>query len=152
MEGKKKQTYIVIVVVCIMVIAAIVYLLLPGESDEMIDEDFPGNGNNGSNATVIASGTFQDGAHSTKGEALLIEMDDKMVVRLEDFKTDDGPGLYVYLSEDTGANDYISLGELKAIEGNMNYDVPLNTNTTKYNKVLIWCKPASVLFGHAELS
>lgn len=119
----------------------------------MLDEEFPGNGNgsNGSNATIIASGFFQDGAHTTEGKALLIGMDDKHVIRLEDFKTDSGPGLYVYLSVDKTANDYVSLGKLKVTEGNMNYDVPQGTNTTKYSFVLIWCKPFSVLFGHAEL-
>jgi hypothetical protein len=152
MEKKKKQLFTVVIVVCIVVMAVLALLFLSGEEEGMLDEEFPGNGDNGSNATVIKSGDFQDGAHPTEGKALLIEMDNELVLRLEDFKTDSGPGLYVYLSEDTGANDYISLGKLKATEGNMNYDVPPNTNTAKYNKVLIWCEPFSVLFGHAELT
>lgn len=152
MEGDKKKIYIVLIVVSVLIIVALAYLLYPEESDDMLDEKFPGNGGNESNATVIASGSFQDAAHPTEGEALLIEMDNKMVVRLEDFKTDSGPGLYVYLSEYQGAVDYVDLGKLRATEGNMNYDVPQGTNTTKYNHVLIWCEPFSVLFGYAELT
>jgi hypothetical protein len=152
MEKDKKKIYIVLIVIAVIIVAVLAYLLLSEESDGMLDEEFPGNGGNGSNATVIASGSFQGSAHPTEGEALLIEMDDKMVLRLEEFKTDSGPGLYVYLSQDTSANDYVDLGKLKAIEGNMNYDIPAGTNTTKYNHVLIWCEPFSVPFGWAELA
>jgi hypothetical protein len=150
MDKKRKQIIAVVIVICIVIVAILAFVLLQGEEETMLNEEFPGD--NGSNATVVAQGNFQDGAHPTEGKALLIAMDNELIVRLENFKTDPGPGLYVYLSEDTGANDYISLGKLKATEGNMNYDVPPNTNTAKYNKVLIWCEPFSVLFGHAELS
>jgi hypothetical protein len=152
MEGKKKQIYVVLIVACLIIIIALAFLLNSEESNDMINEEFPGNGNGGSNATVIASGSFQDGAHPTEGEALLIQMDSEMKLRLENFKTDSGPGLYVYLSIDRNDNDYVDLGELRATEGNMNYDVPSGTNTTKYNHVLIWCEPFSVLFGYAELT
>ena len=153
MDEKKKQHYFVVILACIVVIAALAFILLQSEKEDMLDEEFPGNGNgsNGSNATIIASGSFQDGAHPTEGKALLIDMDSKSIIRLEDFKTDSGPGLYVYLSVDKTANDYVRLGKLKATEGNMNYDVPQGTNTTKYNIVLIWCDPFNVLFGYAEL-
>jgi hypothetical protein len=150
MEGKNKKIIAVVIAACVIVIVILAVILSPEESNGIIDEEFPHEGS-ANNATTIASGPFQNGAHPTEGEALLIEMDDKMIIRLEDFKTDSGPGLYVYLSVDKTANDYISLGKLKATEGNMNYDVPQGTNTTKYNFVLIWCDPFSVLFGHAEL-
>ncbi len=150
MDRKGKQITTVVIVVCIVIVAILAFVLLKGQEERMLDEDFPGD--NDSNATVIKSGNFQDGAHPTEGKAILIEMDHELILRLEEFKTDSGPGLYVYLSEDTGASDYISLGKLKATEGNMNYDVPPNTNTATYNKVLIWCEPFRVLFGHAELA
>jgi hypothetical protein len=150
MEGEKKKKIIIVLIVAgVLVVVALAYFLFSGSPEGMIDEEFPGNGEG--NATIIASGSFQDSAHPTQGEALFIEMDDSMILRFEDFKTDSGPGLYVYLSKDTNANDYVDLGKLKAIEGNMNYDVPAGTNTTKYDHVLIWCEPFSVLFGYAEL-
>lgn len=152
MEKKNKTILSVVIVIALILIAVVAYLFYTETSDSKINEEFPGNGNNGSNATIIVSGSFQNGAHPTEGEALLIEMDEELILRFEDFKTDDGPGLYVYLSIDQSDNDYVDLGKLKATEGNMNYDVPENTNTTKYNHVLIWCEPFSVLFGFAELA
>ncbi len=81
----------------------------------------------------------------------MIDMKGELVLRFENFKTDEGPGLYVYLSTDQDDDDYINLGKLKGTEGNMNYDVPAGTNTTKYNHALIWCEPFGVLFGYAIL-
>ena len=58
----------------------------------------------------------------------------------------------IYLSTNLDDNDYIDLGKLKATKGNMNYDVPSDTDFDKYNKVLIWCEPFGVLFGSASLT
>jgi hypothetical protein len=58
----------------------------------------------------------------------------------------------VYLATDIDADDYVNLGKLKAEIGNINYDIPENTDLEKYNKVLIWCEPFAVLFGSATLS
>jgi Electron transfer DM13 len=44
------------------------------------------------------------------------------------------------------------LGKLKANNGNQNYDIPSQTDLTKYETVLIWCRPFSVLFESAELA
>ena len=45
----------------------------------------------------------------------------------------------------------IDLGIIKATKGNVNYEIPQDIDTTKYNKVLVWCKPFKVLFSYAEL-
>jgi hypothetical protein len=58
----------------------------------------------------------------------------------------------VYLSTDDRASEFVNLGNLKANNGNQNYDIPDGTDLEKYNNVLIWCKSFSVLFGSAELS
>jgi hypothetical protein len=60
--------------------------------------------------------------------------------------------LYVYLAADKSVSDSVSLGKLKANNGNQNYNIPSQTDLTKYNTVLIWCRPFSVLFGSAELA
>ena len=60
--------------------------------------------------------------------------------------------LYVYLSTDEGASDYVSLGTLKANMGNQNYEIPSDVDVAKYSKVLIWCQAFSVLFGSADLA
>lgn len=82
---------------------------------------------------------------------MLIEDDNKKIVRFEDFETINGPDLHIYLSADLEANDYVDLGQIKATKGNVNYDVPVGADTLKYNKVLVWCEPFEVLFSYAEL-
>lgn len=94
-----------------------------------------------------------DGIHNAEGSAYTIPLEDgSSVLRLEDFRSTNGPGLYVYLSTDIRATDYLSLGKLKANQGNQNYVIPDGTDLNHYDKVLIWCEPFGVLFGSAELS
>jgi len=104
----------------------------------------------------LYSGTFEgvgDGIHDVKGESRALFLDDgRDVLRLENFKSTNGPDLYVYLSTDTEATDIVNLGALKANIGNQNYEIPDGTDLEKYNHVLIWCKSFSVLFGSAELT
>jgi len=100
--------------------------------------------------TFVGTG---DGIHNVEGLARTISLNNgNTVLRLENFKATNGPDLYVYLSTDDKASEFVSLGKLKANNGNQNYDIPENTNLEKYNKVLIWCKTFGVLFGNAELS
>lgn len=44
------------------------------------------------------------------------------------------------------------LGKLKANNGNQNYNIPSEIDLAKYDTVLIWCRPFSVLFGSADLA
>jgi Electron transfer DM13 len=103
----------------------------------------------------LISGTFigvNDGIHNAEGTARIIPLqDDTNVLRLENLKVTNGPDLYVYLSTDKNALDFVNLGKLKANNGNQNYDIPPGTDLSKYDTVLIWCKAFSVLFGSAEL-
>ena len=104
---------------------------------------------------VSYAGTFVgvgDGIHDAGGRAYTIPLEDgSTVLRLEDFYSTNGPGLRVYLATDTRASDYQSLGDLKANRGNQNYEIPDGVDLEKYNHVLIWCEPFSVLFGSAAL-
>jgi len=94
-----------------------------------------------------------DGIHDAKGNALVVPLENsQQILRLEDFSSTNGPDLYVYLASDTDASDYVSLGRLKANNGNQNYDITEGTDLAKYDTVLIWCKQFSVLFGSAELA
>lgn len=100
------------------------------------------------------SGTFVDGdwIHKTQGTARIITLDDgSSVLRLEDFKTTNGPDVFVYLATDDKATEFVDLGRLKANNGNQNYELP-DVDFSKYDKVLIWCKAFSILFGTAELN
>ena len=129
------------------------------------------NSNNGNsskidevmNKTVISfesdqpliSGAFvgvNDVIHNAEGTAKIIPLQDNTnVLRLENLKVTNGPDLYVYLSTDKNAVDFVNLGRLKANNGNQNYDIPPGTDLSKYDTALIWCKAFSVLFGSAEL-
>ena len=105
---------------------------------------------------VSYSGSFVgvgDGIHDAQGLTYTIPLENgENVLRLEDFKSTNGPDLYVYLSTDKHASDFVNLGELKANSGNQNYEIPNDVDLDKYNTVLIWCKAFGVLFGSAELS
>ena len=116
--------------------------------DTMMDEKME-------QSPITYAGSFvgvNDGIHDAQGKAYTISLDDGIdVLRLENFQSTNGPDLYVYLATDDKASDFINLGELKANRGNQNYEIPYNSDLTKYNKVLIWCKAFGVLFGSAEI-
>jgi hypothetical protein len=113
-----------------------------------------------SNATTIATptimtGTFNgagDGFHNAEGLAKIIPLGGgHTILRLENFKSTNGPNVHIYLATDKAASNFIDLGTLKANNGNQNYDIPIGTDLHKYNMALIWCKDFSVLFGSAQL-
>lgn len=123
---------------------------------ESIDEVMNESANSPDLNNSLISGSFigvNDGIHNAEGTATVIPLQqvDTYVLRLENLKVTNGPDLYVYLSTDKSASDFINLGKLKANNGNQNYDIPTGTDLTKYNTVLIWCKAFSVLFGSVEL-
>ena len=105
---------------------------------------------------ISYSGNFVgvgDGIHDAQGDVFTIPLENgNTVLRLENFKSTNGPDLFVYLSIDDQASDFVNLGELKANRGNQNYEIPQGVDLAQYNKVLIWCKLFGVLFGSAELS
>ena len=103
-------------------------------------------------AKTISQGEFKPRAHDVKGNALLIEKDGKKIVRFEDFETINGPDLRIYLSSDLSNDDFVELSKIKATKGNVNYEVPEGVDTSKYNKILVWCKAFSVLFSYADIS
>ena len=93
-----------------------------------------------------------DGIHNAEGQAKVIKLGDgSNFLRLEDFRSTNGPDLYVYLSTDKGNSDFVNLGRLKGNIGDQNYKIPEGTDLSKYDTALIWCQAFSVLFGSAEL-
>jgi Electron transfer DM13 len=105
---------------------------------------------------ILRTGSFVgagDGIHIAEGMAKVIPLQDgSNILRLENLRVTNGPDLYVYLASDKSASDFVSLGKLKANNGNQNYNIPSEIDLTKYDTVLIWCRPFSVLFGSAELA
>jgi hypothetical protein len=94
-----------------------------------------------------------DGFHNTEGVAKVIPLQDGgSILRLENFRSTNGPNVHVYMSTNKDATDFADLGRLKANNGNQNYNIPIGIIVAKYKYVLIWCKDFSVLFGSAQLT
>jgi hypothetical protein len=103
--------------------------------------------------TQESLGTFSNGAHPTSGTVKLVtDKTDakKKYLSFENFKTDAGPDLYVYLAEDKAAKGFITVMKLDKT-GTFVLDVPANADLTKQKYVLIWCQQFTVLFGSAKL-
>ena len=110
---------------------------------------------------ALAGGAFVDGEYATSGTASILQLPDgSRYVRLENFSTSDGPDLQVWLTDKAaGGNDWgkygdgvhLSLGELKATDGNQNYPIPTDANLNAFTSVVIWCDRFNVAFGTAPI-
>jgi hypothetical protein len=114
-------------------------------------------------ATVFKSGEFQDADrfHKGSGSATIYTMPDgSALLRLEDFRVTNGPELHLILSpnpdpqssSDVREGDYIDLGKIKGNIGNQNYPLPAGIDPSKFNSVVIYCKPFQVVFSVASLN
>jgi hypothetical protein len=100
-------------------------------------------------------GVFAGDAHPTAGTAIVLgNGTGQRFLRFEDFETDNGPDLNVYLvNSSTGdVSDYIDLGDLKGNIGDQNYEIPADVDLDVYDEVVIWCVRFSVGFGNALLT
>ncbi|MBC8160284.1 MAG: DM13 domain-containing protein [Roseiflexaceae bacterium] len=106
------------------------------------------------------SASFQSLAHETSGTASVRVLEDgAQVLRLEDFKTSNGPDVRVYLvrgsdaTQDAAINsgDFIDLGALKGNIGDQNYAISSDVDLSEYQSVSIWCRRFSVNFGGTNL-
>lgn len=102
-------------------------------------------------AQIIKQGELIASAHDVAGKVLIIDGNGKKTLRFEDFDTVNGPDLRIYLSTDTGIDDFVDLGEIKATKGNVNYELSEDIDLEKYDNVLVWCRAFRVLFSYAEL-
>lgn len=110
---------------------------------------------------VLAEGAFVTQEHDTSGTARVLVLEDgSRILRLEGFSTSDGPDLHVWLAEATAGGDWykaddrrhISLGEMKATDGNHNYVIPADADLADLQSVVIWCDRFNVAFGSAPLA
>lgn len=132
--------------ISIAIVAAVLFLTSCSKTPESINEPIP------TGVTIISSGSFTSNGHTTSGTVkVIVDASGKKFLVFENFKTDNGPNLFVRLSPNTSGSPYQELGSLKAINGNFSYELDAAKNYTTNNRVLIWCKPFSVLFGHAIL-
>ncbi len=97
------------------------------------------------------TGTFVSNGEGVMGMVKLYLADGKYSVGLENFKTNNGPDLHVYLSKEIQPVNFIDLGRLKATTGNQVYAVPGTPDFKLYKYVLIHCQQYNHLFGSAEI-
>ena len=104
---------------------------------------------------TLVQGMFIDRAHPTTGMAKIITDGNRRFLRFEDFETDNGPDLNVYLTStgpDGGVgDDPIDLGNLKGNIGDQNYELGPEVDLDRYTTVFIWCVRFRVAFGAAAL-
>ena len=111
---------------------------------------------------VLAKGAFERVMYDGSGEATIVKLPDgALELRLKDFKVDNGPALYVYLSpiadipKTSGQGDVpgsIPLAPLQALAGDQVYVLPVGTDVGTVKAILIWCKEFSVGFVSAPLA
>lgn len=101
--------------------------------------------------TLVLQGNFESAVHATSGVVKIYEdKDKKRTLVFENFKTDAGPDLRIYLAEDRSVTNFIQVTD-KVQNGNLSLAIPANADLKKQNHVLIWCRQFSVLFGFATL-
>ncbi|MGQ0739575.1 MAG: DM13 domain-containing protein [Bacteroidota bacterium] len=102
--------------------------------------------------TTLVSGSFVSSGHPTSGTAKVVQdAAGKKFLVFENFRSDNGPDLRVWLSPNNSASPYQEVGLLKAVTGNFAYELNTSQNYQANNRVLIWCEDFSVLFGYAVL-
>ncbi|HEV2755627.1 MAG TPA: DM13 domain-containing protein [Actinomycetota bacterium] len=108
---------------------------------------------------MTLTGDFRSIDHTTEGMLTVAQADDgRYYARLEDFETENGPDLFVYLSTAPASvegreyvEDFVNLGRLKGNIGSQNYFLPEGIDLEKYRSVVIWCRRFSSAFGAAPL-
>jgi hypothetical protein len=92
--------------------------------------------------------------------SVVLEVDaGRRFLRLDELRTSNGPDLFVYLSatpadgpRDAFDDDFLSLGRLKANQGNQNYEIDAGTRLDRSRSVVIWYRRFTYAFGAAELA
>ncbi len=89
------------------------------------------------------------------------KMHGKLVLRLTNFKTSNGPDVHVILVATKDAGDdanflksnteRLELGKLKGNEGDQNYEIPAGTDLARFRTVSVYCERFNANFGAAPL-
>ncbi len=110
--------------------------------------------------TLVEGQFMGSGRYDVSGDALVLnDGTEQRFLRFENFESDNGPDLDVYLSaapaDASGSEleeDWILLGELRGNIGDQNYELDPSIDLERYSTVVIWCTRFSAQFGTAGLS
>ncbi len=113
---------------------------------EEMEDDMPGE------IVTVVSGDFAGlSRYNIEGQATVLnDGSEQRFLRFENFSSDNGPDLKVYLRADNG--DFVNLGDLKGNIGDQNYEIPADVDLAVFNTVDIWCERFGVGFGLAPLA
>jgi|FLYN01.1.fsa_nt_gi hypothetical protein len=136
-----------------MAVAAATSVTVPEDEETMPEMTDP---------VILSSGSFIriDALHEAEGTATIYQLPDgSRVLRLEDFRSTNGPDLHVILSTDPNprshdalGENYVELGRLKGNVGNQNYDIPADVDLSQFQSVVIYCQQLQVVFSMATLT
>jgi hypothetical protein len=111
---------------------------------------------------TLAAGQFVDRSYTGSGNALVLtDGSSQRFLRFEDFATDNGPDLFVYLTSaradaDESAfgvdGEYVNLGRLTGNIGDQNYEIPPDVDLDRFSTVVVWCDRFSSAFTAADLA
>lgn len=110
----------------------------------------------------LYTGLLTGRAHPTSGRASIYQTPDgKRDLRLTNFTTSNGPDVHVVLAQSNDENlkqtflkselNRVELGQLKANQGNQNYNLPDSADLSRYDTAVIYCARFHVVFGVAKL-
>ena len=146
---KRKIIYTLGIIVCVGTLAFVYYAVSPLFRNVKMDEPLP-EGKVVETEQTFSAQVIGTALHPASGMVRVVKIDGKNYIRYENFKTINGPDIYVYLAKDLDAKDFVNLGKVKATEGNINYEIPEGINVADYKYVLTWCKAFRVLFNYAD--
>ena len=101
---------------------------------------------------LLYHGNFENGPYgNVMGVARVYQTNGLWKLRLENFNTNNGPDLKVYLSKEKQPLNFVSLGSLKAVSGEQEYAITGMPDLMEYMYALIHCEKYNHLFGYALL-
>ncbi len=109
--------------------------------------------------TLVEGDFIPRGRYSGQGDAFVLnDGSEQRFLRFENFSTDNGPDLRVYLAnsdanadQGTFDDDFVDLGVLKGNIGDQNYEIPPGVDLGVYDTVVVWCVRFSTAFTAADL-
>jgi hypothetical protein len=102
----------------------------------------------------LREGSFEGAAgHKAAGKAMLSMANSGVLLELsDDFSADNGPGLYLYLSNQPNNVDAgVEIAPLTKLSGPSSYGIE-GVSLADFNYVIIYCKPFKVVVGRAQLN
>lgn len=114
-------------ILLMLLVFPLLFVACMDESEDPMIPDPMDQMDNPSDGMTLYMGDFVSDGHPTSGKASA-DLEEGLLT-FSDFMTDNGPLLEVYMATDTKASEFISLGELQGIKGDL---------TMIYRKSLIW--------------